>query len=285
MIDGAKLCFCRTGSLQIFRAMHGRKEIFVKILAIGDVTSPAGLLHLRGKLWGVRKKYGIDFCIVNGENASFITGVSRDGAEELLRSGADVITGGNHTLHNHAAWEMLDERYDVLRPINYPKGAPGRGCTVIDNGAIRVLVISAMGNSYMEPSLDLPYSYIDSALVDNKGRYDIAVMDIHAEATGEKLALAYNYDGKINVIFGTHTHVPTADGRILPLGTGYISDLGMCGESGGILGMEPQSVLNKMRDRLPGKFKRAEGAAVADAVIFTLDNKTKRVTDVTRISF
>ena len=257
----------------------------MKILAVGDVTSPAGLLHLRGKLWGVRKKYGIDFCIVNGENASFITGISAEGALELLRSGADVITGGNHTLQNHAAWEMLDERDDVLRPINYPKGTPGKGCTVIDNGKWRVLVISAMGNSYMEPVLDLPYSYIDAALADHAGKYDVAVIDIHAEATGEKLAVAYNYDGRVQVIFGTHTHVPTADGRILPCGTGYISDLGMCGESEGILGMDPETVLTKMRDRLPGKFKRAEGDARADAVIFTLDDKTKRVTEITRISF
>ena len=113
----------------------------------------------------------------------------------------------------------------------------------------------------------------------------VAVIDIHAEATGEKLAVAYNYDGRVQVIFGTHTHVPTADGRILPCGTGYISDLGLCGESEGILGMEPETVLTKMRDRLPGKFKRAEGDARADAVIFTLDDKTKRVTEITRISF
>jgi len=255
----------------------------VKILAVGDVTSPAGLSHLVSNLWSVRKKYGIDLCVVNGENASFITGISESGAEELLRAGVDVITGGNHTLGNRAAWEMLDERDEVLRPINYPRGTPGHGYTVVDNGVFRTLVISAMGNSYMEPPLDLAYSYIDRVL--DTERYDVAVLDIHAEATGEKLAMAYNYDGRINVIFGTHTHVPTADGRVLPNGTGYISDLGMCGESGGVLGMDPESVIVKMKHKLPGKFKPASGKPIADAVIFTLDDKSRLVTEVSRISF
>lgn len=256
----------------------------MKILAVGDVTSPGGLLHLEKKLWSVRRKFGIDLCVVNGENASFITGISGEGAELLLRSGADVITGGNHTLQNHVAWEMLDERCEVLRPINYPKGTLGRGYTVTDTGTCRALVISAMGTVHMDPQLDLPYAYIDEVLSLERGNYDIAVMDIHAEATGEKLAIAHNYDGKINVMFGTHTHVPTADATVLPEGSGYISDLGMCGESGGILGIEVASVLSKIRDRLPGKFKCAEGDVTADAVVFTLD-ASGRTTDIKRIKF
>ena len=179
---------------------------------------------------------------------------------------------------------MLDELTEVVRPINYGDDAPGRGYTVIDTGTARVLVINAMGNVHMEPQLDAPYSFIDAVLSRERGRYDIAVLDIHAEATGEKLAIAHNYDGRINVIFGTHTHVPTADCKILPRGTGYVSDLGMCGESGGILGMDIGTVLYKMKTKLPGKFKCADGEPFADGVIFELDSNAKTVS-VERIRF
>ena len=126
----------------------------MKILAIGDVTSPGGVEHLEKNLWAVREKYGIDFCIVNGENASFITGISREGAEKLLRSGADVITGGNHTMQNYGAHKLLDEESAVLRPINYGRQAPGRGYTIVDTGLCRVLVVSAMGTVHIDPQLD-----------------------------------------------------------------------------------------------------------------------------------
>ena len=241
-------------------------------------------MHLEKNLWTQRRKYGIDFCIVNGENASFITGISRDGAEVLLRSGADVITGGNHTMQNYSALKMLDETGEVIRPLNYGEDAPGRGYTIIDTGAYRVLVMNAMGNVYIEPQLDAPYSYIDAVLRREAGKYDIAVLDVHAEATGEKLAVAHNFDGRINVVFGTHTHVPTADCSVLPRGTGYVSDLGMCGESGGILGMDVGTVLYKMKTKMPGKFKCADGAPFADGVIFELDAAGKAVS-VERIRF
>lgn len=257
----------------------------MKILAIGDVTSPKGAEHLQKNLWREREKRNIDFCIVNGENASLITGISPEAAELLLRSGADVITGGNHTMRNKAAYTYLDEEPAILRPVNFGDGAPGRGYGIYDVLGYRLLVINAMGNVFMEPVLDAPFSYIDRVLKSEEGRYDLAVLDIHAEATGEKLAVGYAYDGRINVIFGTHTHVPTADGRILPHGTGYISDLGMCGESGGVLGMDAALVVEKMRTRLPKKFAPASGAVVADGVVFTLDAATGRVTDIERISF
>lgn len=256
----------------------------MKILAIGDVTSPAGLAHLNKNLWRIREKHGVDFCVVNGENASFITGISAEGAEELLRSGADVITGGNHTLQNHAAYSMLDECEALLRPINYGSGAPGHGYCIVDLGYIRVLVINAMGTALIEPSLDSPYPFIESVLESERGKYDIVVMDFHAEATGEKLAAAHYFDGKINVFFGTHTHVPTADDGVLPRGTGYVTDLGMCGEGGGILGMEPDSVIFKMKTHLPGRFKLASGECFADGVIFTLDAAGK-CTFTERIKF
>ena len=255
----------------------------MKILAIGDITSPAGVKHLCDKLWGVRRQFGIDLCIVNGENASVVTGIGEEGADMLLRSGADVITGGNHTLQNYRAYTALEEREELLRPINYGDSVIGHGYTVVDTGAYRVLVINAMGNIHIEPVLDSPYPYIDGLLSELSGKYDIAVLDIHAEATGEKLAVAYNYDGIISVIFGTHTHVPTADARVLPGGTGYVTDLGMCGESDGILGMDPSLVIKKMKNHLPGRLKEASGAPYADGVIFELSGKL--CTGIKRIKF
>ncbi len=260
-------------------------ETFVRILAIGDVTSHKGIDHLYKNLWRIRREEKIDLCIVNGENASFITGISEMLADKLFQSGADVITGGNHTLNNRSIYTYLDDTEAILRPLNYGADAPGKGYTVTDVLGFRVLVISAMGNVGISPTLDSPFGHIDRLLARLEGQYDLAVLDIHAEATGEKLAVAYAYDGKINVVFGTHTHVPTADERILPNGTGYISDVGMCGESEGILGMDPESVVMRMRTKIPYSFKTANGPCKANGVIFDLDTSSRRVRDIKRIVF
>lgn len=261
-----------------------RKEKKLKILAIGDVTSPEGIRHLEEVLWRYRERAGIDFCVVNGENASFISGISEPLAKRLLSAGADCITGGNHTLYNKSVYTYLDDTREILRPINFSGKVPGHGAAVLEaKNGYRVLVISAMGTVHIEPRLNSPYEYIDRALNDYSGKYDFSVLDIHAEATGEKLAIGYAYDGKINVIFGTHTHVPTADEQILPHGTGYVTDVGMCGNSGGILGMEPRSVIERMRNQIPEKFVSADGAVRADGVVFTLDTGTGRVTHTERV--
>ena len=257
----------------------------MKILVIGDVTSPAGLEHLKKNLWKFRKEKGIDFCVVNGENASFVTGISPDGAVELLRAGADCITGGNHTMQNKATYTYLDETAEILRPINFGDSAPGRGYTILDCNGYRILVISAMGNVHIEPVLDNPFGFIDRVLREERGNYDFSVLDIHAEATGEKLAIGYGYDGKINIVFGTHTHVKTADLQILTHGTGYITDVGMCGESGGVIGMDAECVVERMRTRLPKKFTPASGAPVADGAIFTLNESDGKVTAVQSVKF
>ena len=257
----------------------------MKILVIGDVTSPSGIDHLKKNLWKFREKNNIDFCVVNGENASFITGISPELAEVLLRAGADCITGGNHTLRNKRTYTLLDDSDSILRPVNFGDSAPGKGYTILDSNGYRILVINAMGRVHIDPVLDSPFTAIDRVLRQNEGRYDFAILDFHAEATGEKLAVGYAYDGKINVIFGTHTHVQTADGQILPKGTGYISDVGMCGESEGILGMDPQVVVMRMRSNLPHSFKAASGKCHADGVIFTLDTSSGKVTSVEPVGF
>ena len=257
----------------------------MRILCIGDVTSPKGVEHLRLNLWRVRRENRIDFCIVNAENASVITGASATDAEVLFASGADCLTGGNHTMRNKSVYTYLDDTEGMLRPINFGDAAPGHGYAILDCNGYRVMVINAMGNINIEPVLDNPYSYIDRALEREKGKYDLAVMDIHAEATGEKAALGYAYDGKISVIFGTHTHVPTCDEIILPLGTGYISDVGMCGESDGVLGMDPTLVVKQLRSRMPIRFEPAKGAPRATGAIFDVDTGSGKVTKIERIMF
>lgn len=257
----------------------------MRILAIGDVTSPTGVEHLKKNLWKFREENKIDFCVVNGENASFISGISSDLAEILLRAGADCITGGNHTMHARGASDLLDGFPALLRPINYGDTVSGRGYGIYDAKGYRVLVINALGIVGIEPRLDNPYRFIDRALAECSGEYDLSILDIHAEATGEKLALGYAYDGRINIVFGTHTHVPTADAMILPDGTGYVTDLGMCGESGGVLGMDAPTVVEKMRTGLPIRFKAASGEPKADGVIFDYDMTAKRVVAVERVRF
>ena len=257
----------------------------MKLLVIGDVTGRGGIEHLKKNLWRVRREEKIDFCIVNGENASFITGISEELAEELFSAGADVITGGNHTMHNTRAYTYLDDKEAILRPINFGDGAPGHGFAIVDGAGFRVLVINALGCVHIEPKLDSPYPFIDRVLDELSREYDFSVLDFHAEATGEKLAIGHAYDGKINVIFGTHTHVPTADEQILPKGSGYISDVGMCGESGGILGMDAETVVLRMRTHLPHKFKASTGAPYANSAIFDIDNTTKACKSVKRLNF
>ena len=257
----------------------------MRILCIGDVTSRKGVEHLRHNLWRVRKERRVDFCIVNAENAAFITGASEADAEILLSSGADCLTGGNHTMRNRSVYTYLDDSETMIRPINFGDGAPGHGYTILDCNGYKVMVLNAMGNIGIDPVLDSPYGYIDRALEREKGRYDIAVLDIHAEATGEKVAIGYAYDGVISVVFGTHTHVQTADEIVLPRGTGYITDIGMCGESGGVLGMNPELVVKHQRCRTPIKFESASGAPKATGAIFDVDESSGKVRSIERITF
>ena len=254
-------------------------------MAVGDVTGPRGIEHLKEKLWRVRKEHGVDFCVVNGENASFITGISPDGAEVLFRAGADVITGGNHTLRNKLIFTYLDDVREIIRPINFGDAAPGSGYTIVDACGYRMMVINAMGNVYIEPTLDSPFGYIERALAREEGRYDFAILDLHAEATGEKYAVAHAFDGRINVVFGTHTHVQTADEQVLPRGTGYITDLGMCGPDNSVLGIDTKCIVEKLRNHIPVKFTVTGTKVTAHGAIFTLDASSGKVKNVERITF
>lgn len=241
-------------------------------MALGDVVGKEGmaLLGKNRRLQKLKDELGAHFVIVNGENASPGNGLNANDAEALLSYGCDVITGGNHIFRHYSLYPKLDECKDVIRPANYPAMAPGCGYTLGEAQGWRVLVINLVGCVYMEP-LSSPFEAVDKILAQNEGKYDVSVVDMHAEATSEKIALARYLDGRVSAIFGTHTHVQTADASVYPGGTGYITDAGMCGSMNGVLGVTTESVLHKFTVRTPKGFEPAEGACEIHGVIFDID--------------
>ena len=246
----------------------------LRIMTIGDVTSPTAATALGDSLWEIRRNFRIDFLSVNPENAGFIIGPSADTAKMLLDKGADLLTGGNHTLQNQSLHALLERDNRLIRPANLPAEAPGVGYTILSANGYRLLAVNVLGRVEMEPVSDSPFTAVEKILSREEGNYDLAILDVHAEASGEKVALAMHFDGRFAAIYGTHTHVPTADLSILPLGTGYVSDVGMCGAAGGILGISKESVLKHYLTGIPTRYAVAEGALFADAVIFTVDPGT-----------
>lgn len=256
----------------------------MRILALGDIVGTATIEYLRKSLWGLRKREKIDFVIANGENATDIRGLCARDAAELLALGIDVITLGNHTYGMRDIYPYLENETRVIRPANYPPEAPGCGYTIADAQGWRLLCINVGGRVFLDP-LASPFDTVDRILEREKGNYDLAVMDIHAEATSEKLALGYYFDGRVHVMFGTHTHVTTADEQILPNGSGYITDLGMCGPVGGILGTAKEQVIEKFRTLMPVHFHVADGEIQAHGAIYDLEPDSKKVNAVKRIVF
>lgn len=263
-----------------------RREIQMKILCLGDVVGRAALESLAGQLARIRKDAGADMIIINGENAAMGkgNGMTKEDAEILFAAGADVITGGNHSFRQKNIYEMLDDHPYLLRPANYPGGNPGKGHTVFPANGRNVLVINVSGRVHMDVC-GCPFETCRRILAEEQGNYDIAVVDFHAEATGEKLALAYDLDGKVNCFFGTHTHVPTADWRILPQGTGYITDVGMCGPVDSALGLSKDIIINQLKTGMPAKYQPAPHPAAFDGVLFTLSDFDHRCTAVERVQY
>ena len=253
----------------------------MNILCIGDVVGGIGCRQLQQVLPRVKRELAVDVCIVNGENSADGNGITPVSAGHLFDAGADVITGGNHTFRRHEFYDLLEENECLLRPANLPAGTPGRGMTVVDRGRYQVTVINLQGTVYME-ALASPFDTLD-ALLAEAGNPKFCVVDFHAEATAEKRALAAYVDGRISALFGTHTHVATADEQILPGGTGFITDVGMTGPVQSCLGVRTELAVQKMRTKLPVRFATAEGACAMDGVLFTLDDKTGHPVAVRRI--
>ena len=251
----------------------------MRILAIGDIVGNAATDFVSSKLWGLRRELGVDFVVANGENACDIKGIRREQAQMLLDGGVDVITTGNHAWGQRDIYSFLDDDSRIIRPANFPGRAPGNGYTVVEANGYRLLCKNAQGTALMD-SLDSPFEAVDKILDRESGRYDFSILDFHAEATSEKIAMGYYLDGRVNIVFGTHTHVQTADGKVLPKGTGYITDIGMTGPEDGILGAAAGPVIEKFLTRMPTRFSVAQGEVHLWGTVFELDTKSGRVTSV-----
>ncbi len=254
----------------------------MNVLCIGDVVGLIGCRHLEKVLPKVKRELAVDVCIVNGENSADGNGITPVSAGHIFDAGADVITGGNHTFRRPEFYDLIEHNEALLRPANLPAGTPGRGMTVVDRGRYQVTVINLQGTVYME-ALTSPFDALDS-LLKEAGNPKFCVVDFHAEATAEKRALAAWGDGRISALFGTHTHVATADEQILAGGTGFITDIGMTGPIDSCLGVKTELSVQKMRSKLPVRFATAEGECRMTGVLFTLDDKTGKCVAVQRVS-
>ena len=254
----------------------------ITVLAVGDVVGNESVKYVQKHLSGIKKEYNVDFTVLNCENSADSNGVEIQGAEALFSAGADVLTSGNHIWKRHQIQDYLDDNKNILRPANYPPEAPGMGHTICEVNGIRILVMNLLGTVYLDP-LACPFMTAEKILSRENGRYDLSILDFHAEATSEKLAMAYEFDGRINVIFGTHTHVQTADERIMPKGTGYITDIGMTGPDNSVLGVCPELIIKKLKTHMPVKFELAKGDFSLCGAVFEIDADSKRVISVQRI--
>lgn len=265
--------------------MKNRKEKSMKILALGDVVGERTLPYLRENLGAARRNLSADLVIANGENVCDIHGLSPACASALFDSGVDLITGGNHIFDRRDVTSLLEDDRRILRPANYPPECPGMGSGVVTSAdGYRVLAVNVSGRVFMD-ALDDPFRAVERELASQRGRYDFAVLDIHAEATSEKLALALFFDGRFSAVFGTHTHVQTADARVLPGGSGYLSDLGMTGPAEGILGVESADVIGRLTTKMPHRFHVAEGRIEAQGALFDIDPVTGRCREVRPVRF
>ncbi len=244
----------------------------MKILAIGDVVGSESVEYLTKNLRKYISEKGIDFTLVNGENSARANGIDPQSAEALLDAGADVVTTGNHVFRIGAVYSYLDDSDRVIRPLNFPGECPGNGYTIVNTSFGRVLVANLLGCAFMDSCGD-PFSAMDALLKKENGNFDISVLDIHAESTSEKAAIARYFDGRVDVVFGTHTHVQTNDARILPKGTAFVTDIGMCGPEDSILGVIPDRVIDRLRLHLPRKFEYASGKISAYGAVFEVSSK------------
>ena len=251
-----------------------------KVLAVGDVVGNPGLERVRRHLRQLKRKTGADFAVVNGENAA-VVGLTPNQAEDILDAGADVITMGNHTWSKREIVSYMDDCSRILRPANYAPQVPGRGWGIYETRVGDVAVIDLIGRCNMDYGPNNPFLMIDQILkrIDTK----IILVELHAEATSEKLAMGYMLDGRVSAVWGTHTHVPTADARVLPKGTGYVTDLGMTGPRESVLGIRPELSIAKFRGDLTERYRWADGPTKLEGVLFTLDASTGKCLRAERI--
>ena len=242
-----------------------------KVLAVGDVVGGPGMDRICRSLRWLKKQTQADFTVVNGENAS-VVGITPQQAEDILDAGADVITMGNHTYAKREIVPYMEDSARILRPANYAPQSPGVGYGIYDTKFGPVAVIDLQGRVNMDYTPDNPFLQVEKILKELKTK--LIFVELHAEATSEKLAMGYMLDGRISALWGTHTHVPTADAQVLPQGTGYVTDLGMTGPKYSVLGIRPDLSIAKFKGDLPERYRWADGPTKLEAVLFTIDSQT-----------
>jgi len=254
----------------------------LKILLVGDVFGSCGMDFLTSVFKELVEETEADFVIVNAENASGGNGLSYPDYDRLMDAGADVITMGNHTFGRKDIYRIFENETNVIRPANYPEDVPGKGSVIMGRNGKRIGVINVMGRVNVL-NVDCPFKAVEKEVERMKGDADIIFVDFHADATSEKRAMGFFLDGKVTCVFGTHTHVQTADETILPRKTAYITDIGMTGAEDSILGLEPSAVIERFVTSLPQKFEHADGRAKLCGALVTVDDKTNMATEIKRI--
>ena len=254
----------------------------LRVLFVADVVGHPGRDAVKAILPGLKKEIEADLTVVNGENAAGGFGLTAKIADELMRAGADVITTGNHVFAQKEFLAELSGLKRVIRPANYPPGAPGEGSCVVEVGGIQVLVMNLMGRIFVSDGLDDPFRAADAILAAHPG-IKVVFCDMHAEATSEKNAIGWYLDGRVSAVVGTHTHIPTADGRVLPGGTAYVTDVGMVGPRDSCIGMDKDVVIQRFLTAVPNRFVVASGPVTFNSVLVTISSSTGRATSIQRV--
>ena len=255
----------------------------LRVLMVGDIVGRPGRKAAREYIKKYRKKYKLDLVIANGENAAGGNGITEAVAGELYDAGIDIITMGNHTWDKREILDFIEHEPRLLRPANYPPGTPGRGSTIVRLGNnLHAGIINVAGRVFLPP-LDCPFRTAEKLMEEIKTVTPVIIIDFHAEATSEKVAFGWFMDGRVSAVVGTHTHIQTSDERILPRGTGYITDVGMTGPKDSVLGVNKELVIQKFTTLLPVRFEVADGAAQFDALLLDIDEATGKTIKIERI--
>lgn len=256
----------------------------MNFLVVGDIVGTPGMDALRANISRLKERFNIDFTIVNGENSADGMGITHKILKDMYSLGVDVVTLGNHTWGKKDIFNFIDEEERLIRPANYPQGVCGKGSTLVNCKGKKVGVINLIGRVDIGGSFDSPFEVGDKEIENLKNQgAEIIIIDFHAEATAEKKALAYYMQDKVDILFGTHTHVQTADETIYPSGMGYITDVGMTGPKNSIIGMTPEAALKRFLTQISERYSCATGEFMLNAVVFEYDEKNKKVTKIERI--
>ena len=254
----------------------------MKILAVGDLVGTSGIKELKRRLPEIKQNGQIDFVIVNGENAAEGMGITEQNFKDILSSDVDVITMGNHTWGKKDIFKFINHP-KLIRPANYPKGVVGKGYNIFKCQDKKIAVINLIGRVDINVLSENPFLIAKELVEEIQDKVDMIFIDFHAEATAEKIAMGHYLDGKVTAVFGTHTHVQTADEKILPKGTGYITDIGMTGPKHSVIGMDIVASLKRFETTLPERYKIATGECILNGVIFEIDDANNKVKDMKRL--